>query len=107
MSHENLVVSDSSESEEETDSPPPAAEDTAGSSPGVSQFYTNSKDISSETDVRFHISKRLKNVEVLLQKMFEKELSVHDLGPNIESLDHDLEDEESYLAGQNRTLWSL
>lgn len=107
VSHENLVVSDSSESEEETDSPPPAAEDTAGSSPGVSQFYTNSKDISSETDVRFHISKRLKNVEVLLQKMFEKELSVHDLGPNIESLDHDLEDEESYLAGQNRTLWSL
>lgn len=49
----------------------------------------------------------LKNVEVLLQKMFEKELSVHDLGPNIESLDQDLEDEQSYLAGQNHTLWSL
>lgn len=49
----------------------------------------------------------LKNVEVLLQKMFEKELSVHDLGPNIESLDHDLEDEQRYLTGQSRTLWSL
>lgn len=49
----------------------------------------------------------LKNVEVLLQKMFEKELSVHDLGPNIESLDHDLHDEQDYLAGQNHTLWSL
>lgn len=57
VSHENLVVSDSSESEEETDSPPPAAENTNGSSPGASQFYHNSLDLSQETDVRFHISK--------------------------------------------------
>lgn len=109
VSHEHLVVSDSSESEEEIDSGPhPPAPDTEGNmSPGVSQFYPNSIDISGETDVRFHISKRLKNVEVLLQKMFEKELTGHDLGPDIESLDHDLHDEHTYLTSQNRTLWSL
>ena len=59
VSHENLVVSDSSESEEETDSPPhpPVAEIDGGISPGASHFYPSSKDISKETDVRFHISK--------------------------------------------------
>ncbi|KAG0721105.1 Two pore calcium channel protein 1 [Chionoecetes opilio] len=109
VSHENLVVTDSSESEEEPDyaarPPPPQAEGATSS--GASQFYPSSKDISGETDVRFHISKRLKNVEVLLQKMFEKELGVHELGPNIDSLDDDLHDEHSYLTSQNHTLWSL
>ncbi|MPC34113.1 Two pore calcium channel protein 1 [Portunus trituberculatus] len=109
VSNENLVVSDSSESEEETESAPhpPTVEVDGGISPGVSQFYASGIDISSETDVRFHISKRLKNTEILLQKMFEKELSTHDLGPNIESLDQDLQDEHAYLVSQNHTLWSL
>ena len=54
-----------------------------------------------------HYSSGLKNTEVLLQKMFEKELATHDLGPNIESLDQDLQDEHAYLVSQNHTLWSL
>lgn len=60
VSNENLVVSDSSESdEEETDSAPhpPTVEVDGGIAPGTSQFYASGKDISSETDVRFHISK--------------------------------------------------
>ena len=59
VSNENLVVSDSSESEEETDSAPhpPTVEVDGRISPGTSQFYASGKDISSETDVRFHISK--------------------------------------------------
>lgn len=39
--------------------------------------------------------------------MFEKELEVDDLGPDIMNLDQDLEDEARYLASQNRTLWSM
>lgn len=108
-SQEDLVVTDSesSDSEDELDSPHMKAtsSDDGEVTQGTSNFY--SKDLSGETDVRFHITKRLKNAEVLLQKMFEKELEVDELGPDIVNLDQDLEDEARYLASQNRTLWSM
>ncbi|GFT64455.1 two pore calcium channel protein 1 [Nephila pilipes] len=38
-------------------------------------------DLSAKTDIRFHLSKS-KNVENLLQRMFENELDVDDVGPD-------------------------
>ncbi|KAG7161737.1 Two pore calcium channel protein 1-like 2 [Homarus americanus] len=110
VSEEDLVVSDSDsfDSEDEREGPFNEGESTVDGriTPGASSFYTGYKDISSETDVRFHISKRLKNVEVLLQKMFEKELDVDDLGPHISTLDQDLQDDE-YVANQDQSLWGM
>lgn len=108
VSQEDLVASDSDSSDlDEIDfSSNNATGDVDGRiTQGSSIFYPGYKDISGETDVRFHISKRLKSVEVLLQKMFEKEIDVDDLGPDITNLDEDLQDEHIYLAGQSRTLW--
>ncbi|XP_045582031.1 two pore channel protein 1 [Procambarus clarkii] len=108
VSQEDLVASDSDSSDlDEIDfSSNNATVDVDGRiTQGSSIFYPGYKDISGETDVRFHISKRLKSVEVLLQKMFEKEIEVDDLGPDITNLDEDLQDEHIYLAGQSRTLW--
>ncbi|XP_053642304.2 two pore channel protein 1 isoform X1 [Cherax quadricarinatus] len=110
VSKEDLVSSDSDSSDADVlDSPPnnPTSDNDGGITQGDSIFYPGYKDVSGETDVRFHISKRLKSVEVLLQKMFEKEIEVDDLGPNIENLDKDLQDEDTYLSGQNRTLWGM
>lgn len=45
-------------------------------------------------------------MEVLLQKMFEKELEIDELGPNITNIDQDLDD-RGYLASENQTLWSM
>lgn len=46
-------------------------------------------DLSERTDIRFHLSKS-KNVENLLQRMFENELDVEDIGPSdIQNLDDD------------------
>ncbi|KAK3863749.1 hypothetical protein Pcinc_030506 [Petrolisthes cinctipes] len=115
VSQENLVISDSDSSEiDDIDEPWKAVGAVGGEAQGevkvtegASNFYPGFKDISGETDVRFHISKRLKNVEVLLQKMFEKELTEDDLGPKIDTLDQDLTDNPEYVAAQGRTLWSL
>lgn len=46
-------------------------------------------------------------MEVLLQKMFEKELTEDELGPKIDTLDQDLFDDPEFAAAQGRTLWSL
>ncbi|XP_023225433.1 two pore calcium channel protein 1-like isoform X2 [Centruroides sculpturatus] len=48
---------------------------------------SNLPDLSHETEIRFRISKN-KNVENLLQKMFENELDVEDIGPeDIDDMD--------------------
>ncbi|XP_076048440.1 uncharacterized protein LOC143029602 [Oratosquilla oratoria] len=78
ISQEDLVDTDSDSSTDEDEA------DGAGASDNKAP---NPRDLSDQTDVRFHISKKNRTVEVLLHKMFEKEIDVDDLGQNTISLD--------------------
>ncbi|XP_068246953.1 two pore calcium channel protein 1-like isoform X2 [Palaemon carinicauda] len=110
-SQEDLVVTDSENSEEDggasgSSTAARTEGDNTDGEAGVDP-YTFTSNIADKTDVRFLISKRVKNVEVLLQKMFEKELDVEELGPNIVNLDQDLEDERSFYNNRNFSSWNL
>lgn len=47
----------------------------------------------------------LKNVEVLLQKMFEKELEADELGPDISNLEEDIDDHLHSFPTQGHSSW--
>lgn len=108
-SQEDLVATDSENSEEDPGASGPArtAKIDGDKTDGGADPDQISSDIAAKTDVRFLISKRVKNVEVLLQKMFEKELAVDELGPSIVNLDQDLEDERSFYNNRNFSAWNL
>ncbi|CAL4126883.1 unnamed protein product, partial [Meganyctiphanes norvegica] len=64
-------------------------------------------DVSEDTDVRFHISKRIRSVDVLLQKMFEKELEFDDLGPDLDTIDDDDDNDDFSPPKLRRTAWHM
>lgn len=107
-SQEELVIeSDSSDGEDEVDLPQSVGPESYAdvTQEGSSNFYGTPQNISGETDVRFHISKKLKNVEVLLQKMFEKELEEDELGPDISNLEEDIDDHLHSFPTQGHSSW--
>ncbi|XP_042874481.1 two pore calcium channel protein 1-like [Penaeus japonicus] len=108
ISQEELVMeSDSSDEGDEVDSPDDIRPENNAyvTQEGSSSFYQAPHNLSGETDVRFHISKKLKNVEVLLQKMFEKELEEDELGPDISNLDEDIDDQLHSFSTQGNSSW--
>merc|ERR1712126_238916 len=61
-------------------------------------------DLSKETDIRFHCGKSLKNLEVVLHRMFENEIKMDDLGPEITHEEYILDEDIPNLMRRQLTL---